>query len=60
MFGWMWRRLMRPFGGSGVVAPPSPIPPLQLFRATETAGIRRAAETAGVARAVETAGIRRG
>jgi len=56
----MWRRLMRPFGGSGVVAPPSPIPPLQLFRATETAGIRRAAETAGVARAVETAGIRRG
>jgi hypothetical protein len=36
------------------------VPPLQLFRAVETAGVRRAAETAGVARAVESAGVRRG
>jgi hypothetical protein len=56
----MLRRLLRPFGASGEVAPPSPVPPLQLFRAVETAGVRRAAETAGVARAVESAGVRRG
>jgi hypothetical protein len=35
----------------------APVP--HLFRARETAGVRRAEETAGVRRAVETAGIRR-
>jgi pyruvate-formate lyase-activating enzyme len=60
MIAWMLRRLLRPFGASGVEPVPSPVPDLQLFRATETAGIRQATETAGIYRAEETAGVRRG